>query len=55
MFYLPFYVMIGGVIYLAMLRVTNAIKSTDVRLMEEYMGPHLGPLIKPFEKLLVSS
>mgnify|MGYP007084711070 FL=1 len=52
--YLPIYVLIGGAIYLFMLRLTNAIKPEDVRLMKEYLGPRLSPLIKPFEKLLVS-
>ena len=54
-FYLPFYVLIGGVIYLIMLRLTNAIKPADMQLMEEYLGPRLSPLIKSFERLLASS
>jgi len=54
-FYLPIYILIGGVIYLAMLRVTNAIRPEDVRLTKEYLGPRFSPLVKRFEKLIVSS
>jgi len=54
-FYLPFYVLIGGVSYLVMLRLANAIKPADMQLMEEYLGPRLSPLIKSFERLLASS
>jgi O-antigen/teichoic acid export membrane protein len=53
-FYLPIYVLVGGVIYVVMLRVTNAIKPMDMQPMKEYLGPRLSLLIKPFEKLLVS-
>jgi len=54
-FYLPIYVLIGGVIYLAMLRLTNAIKPEDVWLMKEYLGPRFSPLVELFERLLVVS
>ena len=54
-FYLPFYVIIGGVIYLVMLRLTDAIKPADAQLLEEYLGQRLAPLIRPFERLLVGS
>jgi len=54
-FYLPIYVLIGGVIYLAMLRLTNAIKPEDVRLMKEYLGRRFSPLVELFERLLVVS
>ena len=53
-FYLPIYVLIGGAIYLIMLRLTNAIKPEDVHLMEEYLGPRLGPLFKPLEKYIIA-
>jgi hypothetical protein len=45
--------MIGGAIYLAMLRLTNAIKPEDVRLMKEYLGPRFSVLVRPIETLLV--
>jgi len=51
-FYLPIYVLIGGAIYLAMLRVTNAIKPEDVRLMKEYLGPRFSWISRPLGKLL---
>ena len=53
-FYLPIYALIGGAIYLVMLRLTNAIKPEDVHLMEEYLGPRLGPLFKPLEKYIIA-
>jgi len=54
-FYLPIYVIIGGAIYLAMLRLTNAIRPEDVRLMKEYLGSRFSSVIPPLEKLLVGS
>jgi len=53
-FYLPIYAIIGGAIYLAMLRLTNAIRPEDVRLMKEYLGPRFSPLVKPFERFFTS-
>ena len=54
-FYLPIYVLVGGVIYVVMLRVINVIKPMDMQPMKEYLGPRLSLLIKPFEKLLVGA
>jgi len=54
-FYLPIHVLISGVIHIAMLRLTNAIKPEDVLLMKEHLGPRFSGLVEPFEKLLASS
>jgi len=54
-FYLPIYVLIGGAIYLAMLRVTNAIKPEDVRLMKEYLGPRFAVLVRRLGHRFVGS
>jgi len=48
-------VLIGGAIYLVMLRLTNAIKPAGIQLMEEYLGPRFFALVEPFKRLLVSS
>ena len=53
--YLPIYVLIGGAIYLVMLRLTKAIKPAGIQLMEEYLGPRFFALVEPFKRLLVSS
>jgi len=50
-FYLPIYALIGGAICLFMLRSTNAIKSEDVRLMKEYLGPRFSRILQPLGRL----
>jgi len=53
--YLPIYVLVGGGIYLTMLRLTNAIKPSDLRLMEEYLGARFSVLVRRFGRLFVGS
>ena len=40
-YFLPAYMLIGGVVYLAMLRFLKAIKQEDIQLVRDSMGPRL--------------
>lgn len=53
-YYLPVYVLIGGAIYLAILRILHGVKQADARLLTEYIGPRFEFISKPIEKLIGS-
>jgi O-antigen/teichoic acid export membrane protein len=40
-YFLPAYVVVGGVVYLAMLRVLKAVRQDDIDLIKKYLPPQL--------------
>jgi hypothetical protein len=51
---LPAYVFTGGAIYLAVLRLANTIKRSDIELTKEYLGPRFSFLSKLLDKLVAN-
>jgi O-antigen/teichoic acid export membrane protein len=51
----PLYVLVGGATYFFLLKVTRAVKESDVELFEIFLGTRLRLLAKPVRYLLSSS
>jgi O-antigen/teichoic acid export membrane protein len=49
---LPGYVMVGGLVYLAGLRLLRAIHSSDVELVRQFLGRRYDPMVKLLSRLL---
>lgn len=50
---LPFYLLLGIMVYLIMLKILNAARKTDLELIRLYLGKRLEFLIKPIEIFLL--
>jgi len=50
---LPFYVLIGGVVYLLMLRILKAVNRADMDLLQGFLGRRLGPLANFLGRILL--
>jgi len=50
---LPFYVLVGGVTYVGSLRILKAVKKSDVQLIRNLVGKHVGPMVDVLEKVLI--
>lgn len=51
---IPFYLIVGGVIYLLVLRIMKVIKSPDIQTIKTNTPKKMAPLVNVFEKIVVS-
>lgn len=51
-FLLPLYVLVGGAIYILMLRSLNAVDGRDVQLFHQFAPKRFGAIVDTFAKLL---
>jgi hypothetical protein len=50
----PVYVVLGGIVYLILLRVLRAVRKHDMELIERYLGKRLGFLARFLSAILVA-
>jgi O-antigen/teichoic acid export membrane protein len=51
---LPAYVVLGGIVYMAILRILKAVQGHDIELIGKYMGSRLGFVSKVLGAILVA-
>lgn len=49
---LPLYILVGGVVYILMLRILKAVSEEDIKLFHEFLPKRLGGMIDIFARFI---